>query len=91
MEQNGNRRRSVAFLQGSCSFRTVPASVRVADMGAALSYAQESLPEVIRPTLGSTAYRELAAKHLQETGEVLPGCEPTPKRESFSVRFGKIE
>jgi len=33
----------------------------------------------------------MVAKRLQETGEVLPGIEPTPERESFSVRLGKSE
>ncbi len=91
--QSGGRRKSVHFLQGSCAFRTVPAGLRVADMGAALQFAQERLPEAVKvvQTLDMGAYREAAAKRLQETGEVLPGCEPTPEREAFSVKFGKAE
>ena len=46
---------------------------------------------MIRPTLDAGAYRDMAAKRLRETGEVLPGCEPTPVREAFSVKFGKME
>lgn len=69
----------------------MPPSVRVADVGAALSYAQETLPEAIRPTLDTGAYRDLAVKRLQESGEVLPGVETTPEREAFSVKFGKAE
>jgi len=91
MEQG--RGKTVRFLQGSCFFRTVPAGVRIADTGAALQFAQETLLGAVKSvrTLDTTVYRELAEKHLQETGEVLPGVETTLARESFSVKFGKAE
>src|SRR5579862_2500466 len=47
IEQAGSRRKSVHFLQGSCCFRTVPASVKVTDSNAALCYAEENLPEAM--------------------------------------------
>jgi phage host-nuclease inhibitor protein Gam len=86
---SGNRRRSVAFLQGTCAFRSVPAGLRVKDIAAALQFAQEALPSVVRTvqSLDSGAYREAAIERLKATGEVLPGVETTPERDNFTVKF----
>ncbi len=87
------RGKTVRFLQGTCSLRAVPAAVRVADMGAALHYASENLPEVVRitRTLDGRAYADRAQKELKASGALLPGVEICPARESFSVKFGKTE
>jgi hypothetical protein len=91
LSQAGNRRRSVAFLQGSVAFRSVAASVRVSDQSAAVTYAQAAAPALVRSvvTLDAAGYRDQAVKHLQETGELLPGVERTPEHETHRLTFGK--
>jgi phage host-nuclease inhibitor protein Gam len=92
MAEKGNRRRSVTFFQGSVSFRSVPASVKVSDPAIALAYAQENgLPAVkTAVTLDAAAYRAAADAHMQETGELLPGMETTPEHEAHRLTFGKV-
>jgi hypothetical protein len=93
MAQGGNRRRSVAFLQGSVCFRTVAPSIKVADVAAALAHAQTTAPDLVRSvvTLDAAGYRDRAAKHLQATGELLPGCDTTPAHETHRLTFGAKE
>ena len=89
LAQSGNRRRSVHFLQGTCAFRTVPAGLRISDQAAALHFAQDCGLGVVRhvATLDAAGYRDLAAKHLVDTGETLPGVETTPARDAFAIKF----
>lgn len=86
LEAGGNRRRSITMLQGTCAFRTIPAGFRIVDTAAALNHALAYLPDAIDTicVLSTVAYRRV----VEETGEILPGIETTPERESFSVRFG---
>jgi hypothetical protein len=83
----GSRRKSLPLLQGTLSFRTLPAALRVADAETAYLHARTACPELIetRQELNTTAYRELT----EATGELLPGIEAVPERESFRVRFGR--
>ena len=85
LERQGSRRKSLTLLQGTCSFRSVPARFTLSDPGAALFYARENLPEAIKTveTLDRTAYLHRA----ETTGELLPGIESVPSREAFSLRF----
>jgi hypothetical protein len=89
LRATGSRRKSVHFLQGTAGFRTVPASIRVADTPAALHYATEHLPDAVKTqtVLDSARYRRL----VEETGELLPGVEVTEAHEAFKVTFGKSE
>jgi phage host-nuclease inhibitor protein Gam len=91
MAEGGNRRRSCTFLQGTVAFRYVGPSVKVADPAAALVYAQDSgLPAVKTVvTLDAAVYRAEAERHMQETGELLPGVETTPEHETHRLTFGK--
>jgi phage host-nuclease inhibitor protein Gam len=93
LARTGNRRKSLTLLQGTCSFRTVAPSVKIADTQAALLFVKESLPEMVRTveTLDLIAYKERAESRLRADGELLPGVEVVPERESFSVRFGRKE
>lgn len=93
LAEAGRGRRTLHLLQGSVALRFVPASVRVSDPFAALDYAKQHAPSLIRrtETVDAAGYREQAAKHLQETGELLPGCETTPPRESHKITFGAKE
>ncbi len=85
LARTGNRRKSLTLLQGTCSFRTVPARLSVTDAAAALLYSRENLPEAIRTveTLNRSAYVHRA----EETGELLPGLESIAAKEAFSLRF----
>jgi phage host-nuclease inhibitor protein Gam len=89
----GNRRRSVTFLQGTVAFRTVAPSVKVCDLAAALAHAQAAVPALVRTqiALDAAGYRDQAAKHFRETGELLPGCDSTPEHETHRLTFGGKE
>ncbi len=85
LAQRGNRRRSLALLQGTFAFRAVPATLRLDDLAAALSTAA---------TLGAVkvdaaAYRAAALDAQRTTGELLPGCVIVPPSEHFGINFGK--
>ncbi len=90
MAEGGSRRRSVAFLQGSISFRSVSASLKVSDPAQALVYAQDNGLSAVKTvvTLDAAAYRAQAEAHMQETGELLPGVETTPEHETHRLTFG---
>ncbi len=79
------RRRSLTLLQGTFAFRSVPATLRVDDMAAALSTAA-SLGAV---KVDETTYRKAALDARKATGELLPGVVIVPEREHFGVSFGK--
>lgn len=87
----GGKRKSLTLLQGTCGFRTVPGGLRVSDANAAETYAKkrEWICEIVTLRFDAADYRKIAERELQETGEVLPGCDVVPERESFSIRFGK--
>ena len=83
--KRAGRRRSLPLLQGTLAFRTVPPSLRVEDVAAALSTAAEL--GAVRVDVA--AYRDAAITALQERGEILPGCVRDGEREHFAIRFGK--
>jgi len=79
------RRKSLALLQGTFSFRAVPATLRIDDTAAALNTAA---------TLGAvkvdaSAYRSAAIEAMKMRGELLPGVVAVPERESFRLDFGR--
>lgn len=81
----GAKTKTLRLLQGTIAFRTVAGSLRLIDKEAAFVHARTELPECIitREELDAAAYR----KRAQETGEVLPGIETVPGRESMSLKF----
>jgi phage host-nuclease inhibitor protein Gam len=81
------KRRSYETVYGTLAFRKVPSTLAIADQDAALAWAREHAPTAVRETLSVKEYSEHAKLALQETGEVLPGVEVKPERESFSIRF----
>lgn len=88
LSRRGNRRKSLALLQGTACFRSVPPSLKISDPAAALAYALSCVPAAVtaRPTLDADKYRQAANEALQN-GEILPGVETVPAREAFSVKF----
>jgi len=87
IEAAGGKRKSVDTLQGTLAFRKVPPQLAVVDREAALAYARQHAPTAVAEVLNATEYRESALLALQQNGEVLPGMELKPERESFSIRF----
>jgi len=87
IEASGGKRRSHELLQGTLAFRKVPPQLSVVDREAALAYAKQHAPTAVAEVLNATEYREGALLALQQNGEVLPGMELKPERESFSIRF----
>lgn len=85
------RSKTVRFLQGTCSFRTVPAGLKLDDLTAALVYAKSAALPVIETLekLDTAAYREIAESKLMETGELLPGMTRTVEKLSFNYKFKK--
>ena len=94
LAKKGNRRKSLALLQGTAAFRTVPAGLKISDPAAALDFCRKNFPDAVKTaeTLDAAKYREWA-EALQKAGaEALPaGMETTPQREAFCVKFGKTE
>ena len=92
LQEAGSRRKSITMLQGTCSFRTVPAGFRLTDTNAALRFAKEcgGMLKTVE-SLDAEAYRCAADHALGEYGELYPGMESVPEREAFSVRFGKTD
>ena len=86
----GTRRKSYPTLQGTLSFRSVPARLAVSDAAAALIFAQEAGFALVT-TLDAAAYRKEAQRRLHETGETIPGMESVAAAETFSVSFGKAK
>lgn len=87
-------RKSLILPHGTVGFRTVPASVRIVDEHIARVYAEQTkMPNAIVVTelLRAGVYRALAKKALEETGELLPGIEYVPDRESFHIKQGQKE
>ena len=87
---NGNRRRSLTLLQGTCAFRTCPPSLKISDPAAALDFCRRNLPDCLKTaeTLDTTKYREFAEKMQKAGAETLPvGIETVPQKENFSIKF----
>jgi phage host-nuclease inhibitor protein Gam len=83
----GGKRRSHETVYGTLAFRKVPPTLSVVDKDAALEWAREHDPTSIQQTLNVKAYSDRAKLDLQQNGEILPGVELKPERESFSIRF----
>lgn len=83
-------KKTLKLLQGSISFRTVPASLKVADTEAALVEARTAYPDLVQTVvkLDTTGYRKAAQEALATRGEILPGVETVPERQSMSIRYG---
>ena len=83
------KRRSVTFLQGTASLRTVKGRLSVEDDTAALDYAAAHAPELVT-TVQNLDKREYL-RRAEQTGELLPGIQQGKDEEKFSITFGKIE
>ena len=87
----GNRRKSLTLLQGTASFRTVGASLKISDPVAALDFCRRNLPDAVKmtETLDTAKYRQFAEKMQKAGADTLPaGMDSVPEKESFSVKFG---
>lgn len=87
IQRRGGRRKSVATLQGTLKFTTVPARLAITDESLATEAAITLNIVSTKPDLA--AYRKRAEDALEATGEILPGCALTEERESFSIKFPK--
>lgn len=77
----GGRRKSYRFFQGTVAFRTLGATPRLDDPGAALNRAAE-LGHI---RVDGDSYLKAAREHLKATGELLPGLVMRPVREKFTI------
>jgi phage host-nuclease inhibitor protein Gam len=95
LAEGGNRRKTVHLLQGSLSFRTLPQALKVNDITSAVAFARVTglpcLETVTEEKFNANIYRQRAQEVLKERGEILPGIEVLPERETFAVKFGKTE
>lgn len=88
LQMTGGKSKTVKTLGGNLSFRTVPAALEIADTGSAAETAL--LLGLVKPApVDLVAYRKAAQEALETRGELLPGVEIRPERESFSIRFPK--
>lgn len=91
LDADGGRKKTLPLLFGTVAFRTVPSSLRVTGSREAIEHARAEGWDVVKTveSLDAEGYKQQAAAALAETGEVLPGVEIVPERESFRVTFGK--
>jgi hypothetical protein len=89
---NGNRSKSIKFLQGSCSFRTVPEGFKLSNEMTALAFAKTTHPEAVKliERVDWEAYKQLAQSAYQNHGKLIPGVDHVPARESFLLKFPKL-
>lgn len=90
IEKSGGRRKTIHFLQGSCSFRRVPAHVSLTDLSAAIEHAREAGLPVFKSVekFDTESYRTLAEAWRDSTaGELLPGVIAVPDTDRFSIKF----
>lgn len=87
----GNKERTLRLLSGDCVLRSVPANVIVSNKEDAINFLRknphdyEKMVTVTQDeSLDARAYKNLA----KSTGELLPGVEYTPERETFTVKTG---
>lgn len=89
--KRGGKTKTLKFLQGTCSFRTVPMSLKIVDEEAAREFAGQTKPELLQEVVtvkfDTSGYRDLAKEWLSTQGDVLPGIDVVPERESFSIKF----
>ena len=87
----GNRRKSVRFLQGTCAFRYNAPAVKIKDAAAALSWAKENAPALVAvetvERLDADAFRDAAEQRRAQDGELLPGVEYSEGGDAFSISF----
>ena len=83
--RRGGRRKSLPLFHGTLTYRSVPPSLRVDDVAAALNRAVE----MGAVKVDAAGYRAAALAALKDSGELFPGVEIVPEREHFGIRFGK--
>lgn len=78
--------KTLKTLGGSFSFRTVPGGLRKADPVAVLEWAKTEAPGLVKRTeiVKEDVPAEAIKTHWQETGEIPPGCELVPDRQTFT-------
>ncbi len=81
-EIDGGKKKSVRLLHGVLGYRQKPAGVSVTDPAAALSWAQENLPEAVTLSLDKKAL----ADALLTTGEALDFARLNPAEETFYIK-----
>ena len=87
LESRKSRRKTLALLQGSISFRTVPARIQVCDEAEALTWCRANAPEIIRTTTVVSERLDREAYCDRAAGEALPGLVSRPETETMSVKF----
>jgi phage host-nuclease inhibitor protein Gam len=82
--------KTLKMANGSVSWKTVPGGLTMVDAKAAFVHAKEQgWAGVIRTKeeLDPTAYRELAQMEMETTGEMIPGIEMRPDRETHEIKL----
>lgn len=89
IEGDKRGRKSHILPHGTCKFTKVPARLTLAGETEAVAYTvAEHLP-CWKQQFDRTAYQEFANERLHTHGELLPGVERVPERESFKIVFGR--
>lgn len=81
------KRRSVDTVYGTLAFRKVPQHLSLLDKEKAFEWATMNARTALTEVLDTKAYAEYAKVWLEQTGEVAPGMELKPERDSFGIRF----
>lgn len=88
-EDQPKKGKSLRLLTGTLAVRTVRGGPRVVDEAAVFEWAEVDLPDAIKTQTVRKLDKDAVREHVRETGEVVPGVELVPDRESFSVKGPK--
>jgi len=78
--------KTIKLPTGALSFRTVPGGPRVVDPDAALAWAKVEAGELVIQTVSERLDKAGLADYVKASGDVPPGVEIAPARESFDVK-----
>lgn len=93
MENRRVKGKTLKLLCGNISFRTVRGGLKLTDADSAIDHAKVlgAVQEIVTVKIDRDRYVQIAQDALHRTGELLPGIEMLPDRESMSIRFAEGE
>ena len=84
MSENLGGKKTLRLPDGTLGYRRTRMKLQIADDEAVLSWCRQNLPDAVR--VKESILKTPLNEHLQDTGEVPPGCEIDPGGDEFFVR-----
>ena len=84
MSENLGGKKTLRLPDGTLGYRRTRTRLQIADDEMVLDWCRQNLPDAVR--VKESILKTPLGEHLQETGEVPPGCEIEPGGDEFYVR-----